>query len=137
MKKKEKERFLTFLNAYQSKYGNIELVCSKYEIRWRDTITVIDISKILYIEAYARHIMVYTLEGVYKKVGKICEEEEKLTKYGFVRIHQGFLVNMMYIKQISQHEMILNNNISLEISFRRKKMVLLEYEKYLKNHAIS
>lgn len=136
MKKKEKERFLTFLNAYQSKYGNIELVCSKYEIRWRDTITVIDISKILYIEAYARHIMVYTLEGVYKKVGKMCEEE-KLTKYGFVRIHQGFLVNMMYIKQISQHEMILNNNISLEISFRRKKMVLLEYEKYLKNHAIS
>ena len=54
--------------------------------------------------------------------------EEKLNDQGFIRIHKGYLVNYLYIRQIGNNEVNLTNNKSLPMSNKRKEEIM---EKYL------
>jgi DNA-binding LytR/AlgR family response regulator len=48
----------------------------------------------------------------------------------FLRGHQSFLVNMEYVKRISNYKLTLNNDIVLPVPKARFKQALRRYEEY-------
>lgn len=53
--------------------------------------------------------------------------EEKLADFGFIRVHQGYLVNYRYIMKIKNEAVELSNGVEVPISRRKKQEVLFAY----------
>lgn len=109
---------------------------TRYEIRWRDMHTLIDHGDILYLEAYNRHLFVHTIDTRYECVGKLSEETAKLQPHGFVRCHQGFLVNMEYIKSIDKSHIELRNGQRISMSRQMRNQVLQTFNLYLARRSV-
>lgn len=62
---------------------------------------------------------------------KLADMEELLGKYGFLRVHQSYLVNMKYIVKISSYSLQLQQNITLHVPKNRYQYVKREYANYL------
>lgn len=90
-----------------------------------------DVDKIIYMESVLRKINIYAAMEQYTYYASLSEEEEKLKKYDFVRIHKGYLVNMAYIQRINKNNVVLKNNIVLPLSERRYKNVFDCFTSYL------
>jgi len=86
---------------------------------------------IIYIETNRHKNTFYTKNETYNIYKKLSELEEELKEYGFVRIHQSFLVNMRYVKKISSYVMTLTTGLELSVPKARYPQVKKEYEKYL------
>ena len=54
---------------------------------------------------------------------ELLTKEEGLDGYGFIGIHQSFLANLKYIKEVKRYKVILNNGIELRIPKARYKQV--------------
>jgi len=91
----------------------------------------LDIDKIMYLESVLRKINIYTAMEQYTYYANMSEEEEKLKKYDFVRIHKGYLVNMAYIQRINKSNVVLKNSTVLPLSERRYKYVFDSFTSYL------
>lgn len=78
-----------------------------YVLEYKGVKTKISISKIIYIESTGWKVIVHTKDEDYKIVGKIGEEEKRLLPYGFVRIHQSYLVNMACITRFFSDKVFL------------------------------
>lgn len=104
----------------------------KYILEVKSSIVSLEILDIVYIESSVRHIIVHTEKNHYTKLGKLNDEEKILAPYGFVRTHQSFLVNMAYIYEITQMEIILTNGSRLEISRRKRTDVISRFNKFIK-----
>lgn len=109
---------------------------TRYEIRWRDIHTLIDHGDILYLEAYNRHLYVHTIDTHYECVGKLSEETTKLQPHGFVRCHQGFLVNMEYIKSIGKSHIELQDGQQVPMSRLARAQVLQIFNLYLARRSV-
>lgn len=99
-------------------------------------ITVVKLSHILYIEANNQDIIIVTKNDRFQIRGNISDYEKRLKQDGFYRIHRGYLVNVMYIKQVRKLEILLDNNEVLMLSRLRKKEFLEFFYTYIKKVAI-
>lgn len=63
---------------------------------------LLDVSKILYIEALERKTFVYAEEAVYESKLKLYEMEERLCQRGFFRVSKSCLVHLRFIKSIKK-----------------------------------
>ena len=86
-----------------------------------NTIKVIPVSEILYLEAQDDYVMIYSNEGKFLKQQTMKYFEQSLSSDAFIRIHRSYLINMHAILRIEPYEknsyqMILKNNILLPIS---------------------
>lgn len=61
---------------------------------------LLDVAKIVYIEAIDRKTFVYTADDVYESKLKLYEMEERLCQSGFLRISKSCLVHLKYIQSI-------------------------------------
>lgn len=104
---------------------------TQYEVRWRDMHTLVDCGAILYIEASNRHLFVNTADTRYECVGKLSDETAKLQPHGFVRCHQGFLVNMEHIKRISKDYIELQDGHTLPMSRQMRNHVLQVFNLFI------
>ena len=79
---------------------------------------------ILYFESNERKIKIHTVgnNNEYEIYGKL-NEIKKEAPLGFIRIHQSFLVNYIYIRHWQYEGLILKNNIKLPISQNYRKEV--------------
>ena len=59
----------------------------------------------------------YTLQGTLNEI------DDKFAGNDFLRIHQSFLVNMKFIKDVSRYRVLLNKGILLDIPRARYKYV--------------
>lgn len=92
----------------------------------------IKIDDIVFVESYMRHIAVHTTSEVIEAVGKLSELLKALEPHGFIRIHQGFIVNMNYIKKIDKKDVVLTDDKKLSISVRKRNDTMLRFSDYLK-----
>lgn len=102
-------------------------------LRWKSERYNIPIKDIIYIEGYNRHLTIYTKDGEYSSVGKIQNIYEKLCIHGFLRVHQGYTVNMEHIKQFNTDEVIMSDGTKVMISTRRKSDALKMYDSFISN----
>lgn len=118
------EVFRRAINKYKSTHSTINL-------KWQNERYTINISDITYIEGYRRHITVHTPDESYEAVGKISDIENELEPLGFIRVHQGFIVNMDRIKRFDANDVILQDNSRIMISVRKHTEALKAYDNYI------
>lgn len=77
------------------------------------------VDKILYIESNLHKVKFFVLEEdnkEYQMYGKLDEVSEYMKPYGFVRIHQSFLVNMKYVISVERYVARLIGGTEISIS---------------------
>lgn len=121
--------FRRAINAYKKMHY-------KYEINYKNQISVIDVENITHIEVLNHSIFVHCNAKSYQKTGKLKDEIINLYQFGFVQCHKSFLVNMLHIKSIGESNIILKNDTDLIISKKYRKLVLESFNKFLSERCI-
>ena len=91
----------------------------------------LDPHRILYLESILRRIIIHTTNQQYSCYASLTAEEQKLSRYDFIRIHKGFLVNMAQIQRINKVNVVLKNSVVLPLSEHRYKAVYDSFTSYL------
>lgn len=121
-----------FFNVFQRAINKYKILNSSITLKWQSERYVIKVDSIKYIEGYKRHIAVFTDDGEYEAIGKIPEMLNMLSPYGFIQTHQGFIVNMDYIKRFDKSDVVLFDNTRVMISVRKRTEALRAFDRYLK-----
>lgn len=94
----------------------------------KDEIYKLHVKDLLYCEADGNYTKVHLLDQertiMLSKTLKVIEEQ--LSHFGFLRVHQSFLVNTDHIVSLSKNDVILSNHNRVKVS-RRKKTEVLKY----------
>ena len=86
------------------------------------------IDQIMYIEGNRNYQTFYLKDGsVFDARVLMGDLENKLKEHGFIRVHKGYLVNYLFIRQIGTNEVSLTNNKKLPLSSKRKDEIMEEY----------
>lgn len=125
--------FAEFKNVFTRALHKYKTTHTSITLKWQNERYVIKANTIKYIEGYKRHITVYTTEDTYEALGKIPDLLKELSPHGFIRTHQGFLVNMDYIKRFDATDVVLFDGTKVMISVRKRAEALQAFDKYLKS----
>lgn len=113
------------------------LAVKKYEetnrsivVKWQNKRNRILLDEISFIEGYNRHLIVHTTTASFETVGKISDIYALLQPHGFVRTHQGFVVNMHYIRAIEADSVLLTNGERVMMSVRMRHETLLAFDNF-------
>lgn len=90
---------------------------------------LLDVGKILYIEAVDRKTFVYTEDAVYESRLKLYEMEERLCQSGFFRISKSCLVHLRFIKSIKND---IERKLRLTMTNGEQIMVSRQYAEEIK-----
>lgn len=107
----------------------IRMLNQQLTVTKEDETHVIDVEKIVYIEAVDRKTFVYTNNEVYESKLKLYEIEERLCESGFFRISKSCLVHLRYIKSLKND---LNRKIRLTLESGEQIMVSRQYADEIK-----
>lgn len=93
-----------------------------------DGFTFVSISDIVYFQASGNYTELFLINGEKVLVSRQLKEYENcLSKANFFRIHHRYLVNLKYVQSYVKRDggyVIMNNNIMLDISRRKKEAFL-------------
>ena len=90
---------------------------------------ILDIAKIVYIEAVDRKTFVYTGNDCYETKLRLYETEERLCGSGFLRISKSCLVQLRYIRSIKAE---LDRKLRLTLENGEQMIVSRQYADELK-----
>lgn len=122
------DEFNDVFNRALHKYRTMH---EEYLVCWKGHRDILMIDNITYIEGYRRRLKVHTAGEEYEHIGKVSTAYENLKEHGFLRTHQGYIINMKYIKSFGSTEVILRDNTKIPIGEKRRKDVLQIYDKYI------
>lgn len=89
-----------------------------------DEAFILDVSKIIYVEAVERKTFVYTKEEYYESKLKLYEMEERLMECGFFRVSKSCLVQIRNIKSLKND---LNRKLRITLESGEQIMVSRQY----------
>ncbi len=81
------------------------------------------VTNILYIEVKSHILTIHTQEAQFEARGNLKDIESRLVQFGFIRIHQSYLVNYKYINLVKQKVVVLDSGIELPLSRGRSEEV--------------
>lgn len=81
----------------------------------------------MYIETQGRGCRVVQEQGECVTAMRISEFETEISERGFIRCHQGFLVNMRFIRIVRAAEVELMNGICIPVSKHRIQEVRKQF----------
>lgn len=99
--------------AIQKAQNILEKSILKLELKNKKVI--IFLQDIIYIERMSRYSYVHTQDEVIKTAMNMSDLLSQLSS-DFVRSHTSYIINFNYVKEISRHEIILSNEISIPVS---------------------
>ena len=86
------------------------------------------VNEIVYIEGDRNYQRVVLRDGSSQNIRiQLGALEERLKKFGFIRIHKGYLLNHLYIRSITGDEVILTSGTALPMSKKRKDEIMKQY----------
>ena len=121
-----------FNSVFERALHKYNTLNSSLTLKWQGERFIINIDSIKYIEGYMLHITVYTADSEYESLGKIPEMLSRLSSYGFIQTHQGFLVNMNYIKSFEKSDIVLTDNTRIMLSVRKRANALQAFDRYIR-----
>ncbi len=124
----ERTEFEDVFNRTLHKY---RLLNNFFPVKWNHSRSNLKIDDILYIEGFKRRLIVHTEDKTYEHIGKLSDAYEELCPHGFVYVHQGFIVNMHYIRSFYADKVELQNGQTVMVSVRKRADALKTYDKYL------
>jgi len=77
---------------------------------------------IIYIEAFAHYVKIFTVQGEYETRANIGELAMELGA-GFVRCHRSYVVGLRYVRKITKTDVILDSGAGIPLSRRLYKEV--------------
>lgn len=86
--------------------------------------------EVIYIETARHKNIFYVGEQTYSIYKKLDEIEEELKGMDFLRIHQSFLVNMLYIEKISSYVLRLSTGKELSVPKARYPEVKRQFMRF-------
>lgn len=131
--------FNTLHGYFMKAYKKLTKGPSYFFCQFRGETESLMMGKIVYFESNRRIINIYMADGsIYKFYGKLNDLEERLkqSRADFWRIHQSYLINVMYIDRISFDKVELKNHKILYISEDRRKMISEKYSDHIKENFI-
>lgn len=92
----------------------------------------ISVKNIVYIESDKHKLWFHMKDGrKYSLYDKLDNIESKLQAFCFLRIHKSFLVNMEYIKELSNYHVALSSGVLLSVPRERFQEVRKKYHSFL------
>lgn len=91
-----------------------------------DMIVKVPLTEIESVQSSRNYLLYYTVDGrSFRQRGTMEEEEKSLGKYGFIRIHRAFLINMSHVAQIKRglRGVQLKSGMLLEIGRNYREQV--------------
>lgn len=82
---------------------------------------------IVYIEVLNRMVKIYSKEGNFEYRGTLKEIMDNLEKQIFVQCHRSYVVNIIYIKEIGNKDIIMKDGSIVPISRSKYKEVMNRY----------
>ena len=83
----------------------------------------IDVTKILYCQSEGSYSKIVLKESSILASKNLKYFQDLLAEYSFIRTHQSYLVNKKHIIRLENDILILNGNINIPISLRRKSEI--------------
>ena len=121
--------FASVLELFVNTALNTNLENKKITFSTKTETVSADIDTIMYIEGNRNYQTFYLKDSSSFNARVLMGDlESKLNEHGFIRIHKGYLVNYLFIRQIGTNEVSLTNNKTLPMSNKRKDEIM---EKYL------
>lgn len=90
---------------------------------------ILDVSKIIYIEAVERKTFVYTEETYYESKLRLYEIEERLFECGFFRVSKSCLVHLRYVRSLKND---IDRKLRLTLENGEQIMVSRQYAEEIK-----
>lgn len=107
-------------------FYKMNYIVEKKEFLFNEGKRNIPIERIVYIESKLHKLEFHIMENelhTYTLYATLNDLEKEIGKFHFLRIHQSFLVNLKYIKNVTGYKVILNNNQQLIVPKARYKDV--------------
>lgn len=94
----------------------------------------IDITKVIYIQAYKHYIIIKHLDGSEKQIRcKISDAERQLLAYDFIRIQNSIIVNCRFITKVTSKMIVLQDKDEFSVSRDRSEHVKATYQKFMRS----
>lgn len=90
---------------------DVLVITTQYKVQ------AVPVPRIMYIEASYHKQIVKCVDGnTYEVHEPMYKLEEKLARYGYLRVHKGYLVNPEFIRAVGRVDVVLDDGESLPIS---------------------
>lgn len=93
---------------------------------------IIPIKEIIYLEVYNHNLTVYTTKEKLQIRKSLNFFEKEFEPYGFIRVHQSYLVSSRYIYSINATSLILSTKDTLPVSRGKNEWIKSQYMKYMR-----
>ena len=103
-----------------------------YSVKTKNGLVAVPYSKIEYIENYSRVLNIWLTDGELIKsifIRKSFNDEIKeiAEDKNFIQVHKSFLINMLYVKKLTQKTVLMESGKSIPVSKNRAADVKKEY----------
>lgn len=130
-----KKEFLTFLDTYgdnalhqaMDSYINAQQI---YICKTRTSTSKIYIKDIFYIEVHKHILTIHTSYGCFQKYGTLNNELKRLSKYGFVKCSQNYIVSLAKVRTVTYQEVTLLDHTKISLSKQFAAKVLLAFKSH-------
>ncbi|EOS69793.1 hypothetical protein C818_02577 [Lachnospiraceae bacterium MD308] len=130
-----KTDFLAFLDTYGANglrqamdaYINAQQI---YLCKTRTSTSKIPVKDIFYIEIRKHLVTIHAACGCFQKYGSLSNELRHLSKYGFVKCSQNYIVSLSKVQTATYHEVILTDHTKISLSKQYAAKVLLAFNSY-------
>lgn len=106
---------------------------AKREFDFKEGTKEVSLERLLYIESNLHKLEFHIMEDdmkIYTMYETLNALEDRLAANDFVRIHQSYLVNIKYIKNVVRYKVILTNGVELVIPKARYTYVKEQFVSY-------
>lgn len=106
---------------------------AKREFDFKEGTKEVSLERLLYIESNLHKLEFHIMEDdmkIYTMYETLNALEDRLAANDFVRIHQSYLVNIKYIKNVVRYKVVLTNGVELVIPKARYTYVKEQFISY-------
>lgn len=106
---------------------------AKREFDFKEGTKEVSLERLLYIESNLHKLEFHIMEDdmkIYTMYEMLNALEDRLAANDFVRIHQSYLVNIKYIKNVVRYKVVLTNGVELVIPKARYTYVKEQFVSY-------
>lgn len=118
------------MNAIMEK---LNYLVAKREFDFKEGTKEVSLERLLYIESNLHKLEFHIMEDdmkIYTMYETLNALEDRLAANDFVRIHQSYLVNIKYIKNVVRYKVVLTNGVELVIPKARYTYVKEQFVSY-------
>ncbi len=122
-----------FDEVFKRALHKFRLINSYFKAQYKQSVSNIQISDILYVEVSSRRLLIHTLKRNYDHSGKLYRAYDELSPHGFIYAHQGCIVNLQHVESFDSESIALRSGEKIMLSVRKRTEALREFNKYISN----